>query len=69
MDVKSKWLDKINILGENNLDREVLKKQLLSNIDVIVDIVSKGNTSEIKKNKDGILILEASRKKVNINLE
>ena len=30
----------------------------------IVDIIADGNTAEIKKNKDGILILEVFRKKI-----
>lgn len=47
------------------MEKENLKNQLLSNIDIIVDIVFKGNTVEVKKNKDGILILEAIRKKIN----
>ena len=47
------------------MDKECLKKQLLHNIDNIVNITYKGNTAEIKKNKDGILILEVSRKKIN----
>lgn len=49
------------------MEKENLKKQLLSNIDVIVDIISKGNTAEIKKNKNGVLILETIRKKINEN--
>lgn len=48
------------------MKKENLKNQILSNIDVIVDIVLKGNTVEVKKNKDGIIILETSRKKINI---
>lgn len=48
------------------MDKEILKKQLLHNIDSIVDIIYKGNTTEIKKNKDGVLILEIARKKINI---
>ena len=48
------------------MKKENLKNQLLSNIDIIVDIISKGNTAEVKKNKDGILILETVRKKINI---
>ena len=44
------------------MNKEVLKNQLLENIDSIVDIIADGNTAEIKKNKDGILILEVFRK-------
>ena len=33
--------------------KQNLKNQLLSNIDIIVDIISKGNTVEVKKNKNG----------------
>jgi hypothetical protein len=51
-----------------NLKKENLKNQILSNIDIIIDIVLKGNTAEVKKNKDGILILETSRKKLNLEL-
>jgi hypothetical protein len=47
------------------LDKENLKKQLLHNVDNIIDIVYKGNSVEIKKNKDGILILEVARKKIS----
>ena len=46
------------------MNKEVLKNQLLSNIDAIVDIIENGNTAEVKKNKDGILILEVFRKKI-----
>lgn len=45
--------------------KEDLKKQLLHNIDSVIDIVFKGNTAEVKKNKEGILILDVSRKKIN----
>lgn len=48
------------------MKKENLKNQILSNIDIIIDIVLKGNTAEVKKNKDGILILETSRKKLNL---
>ena len=47
------------------MEKEILKKQLLQNIDKIIDIVHKGNTTEVKKNKDGILILEVIRKKID----
>lgn len=50
------------------MKKENLKNQILSNIDIIIDIVLKGNTAEVKKNKDGILILETSRKKLNLEL-
>lgn len=46
------------------MDKENLKQQLLSNIDIIIEIISKGNTAEVKKNKDGVLILETIRKKI-----
>lgn len=46
--------------------KEDLKKQLLHNIDHVIDIIFRGNTAEIKKNKDGVLILDVSRKKINI---
>lgn len=51
------------------MKKENLKNQILSNIDIIIDIVLKGNTAEVKKNKDGILILETSRKKINLELD
>jgi hypothetical protein len=51
------------------LNKEVLKNQLLSNIDAIVDIIESGNTAEIKKNKDGILILEVFRKKIKKTID
>ena len=47
------------------MNKEDLKKELLHNVDSVVDIVYKGNTAEVKKNKDGILILEVARKKIN----
>jgi hypothetical protein len=49
------------------LNKENLKKQLLHSVDSVVDIVCKGNTAEIKKNKDGILILEVFRKKISVD--
>ena len=60
---------KINLLGEIDLNKETLKNQLLANIDAIVDIIADGNTAEIKKNKDGILILEVFRKKIKKTLD
>ena len=51
------------------MNRETLKKQLLLNIDAVVDIIESGNTAEIKKNKDGILILEVFRKKIKNTLD
>lgn len=51
-----------------NLKNEDLKKQLLFDADEIIKIVSKGNTAEIKKNKEGIFILEVSRKKIKKDL-
>jgi hypothetical protein len=51
------------------LNKETLKNQLLSNIDAIVNIIADGNTAEIKKNKDGILILEVFRKKIKNSID
>ena len=51
------------------MNRETLKNQLLSNIDAIVDIIESGNTAEIKKNKDGVLILEVFRKKIKNSID
>lgn len=51
------------------MNRETLKKQLLLNIDEIVNIIESGNTAEIKKNKDGVLILEVFRKKIKNTLD
>ena len=47
------------------MDKKDLKEQLLNIIDSIVDIIYKGNTTEVKKNKNGILILEVIRKKID----
>lgn len=53
------------------MKHEELKEQLQSNLDDIITIISKGNTAEIKKNTNGVLILEVSKKKLikdkNIN--
>ena len=49
--------------------KDELKNQLLENIDAIVDIITDGNTAEIKKNKDGILILEVYRKKIKKSID
>lgn len=46
--------------------KEQLKKQLLENIDAIVDIISKDNAVELRPNKDGIIIYEICRKKLNV---
>lgn len=51
------------------MNKETLKNQLLSNIDAIVDIIVGGNTAEIKKNKDGVLILEVFRKKIKNTID
>ena len=47
------------------MNKEELKQQLLDNIDVIIDIIHKRNTAEVKLNKDGVLILEVVRKVTN----
>lgn len=52
-----------------SLKNEELKEQLLLNADEIVKIISKGNTAEVKKNKEGISILEVTRKKIKKGLD
>ena len=47
-----------------NHDYNKLKQQLLSYTDEIINIVSKGNTAEIRQNKEGILILDVEKKKI-----
>ena len=51
------------------MNKETLKNQLLANIDAIVDIITDGNTAEIKKNKDGVLVLEVFRKKIKNTID
>lgn len=46
------------------MKKDELKDQLTSSYNEIVNIISKGNTAEIKASKDGIVILEVSRKKI-----
>ena len=50
-----------------NHDKTELKQQLLYYIDDIINIVSNGNTAEIRQNKDGILMLEVTKKKLSKN--
>lgn len=50
-----------------NHDNNKLKQQLLSYIDDIIKIISKGNTAEIRQNKDGILVLDVEKKKITKN--
>ena len=45
-----------------------LKQQLLLHIDEILNIIIKGDTVEIKKNKDGVSVFEVSRKKIKKDL-
>lgn len=52
-----------------SLKNEELKEQLLLNADEIIKIISKGNTAEVKKNKEGICILEVTRKKIKKGLD
>ena len=47
-----------------NHDKNELKRQLLCYIDDIIDIVLNGNTAEIRQNKDGILVLDVTKKKL-----
>lgn len=51
------------------MKKEDLKEQLISNSDEIVNIISKGNTAEIKASKDGIVILDVSKKKLKKSLD
>lgn len=50
-----------------NHDYNKLKQQLLLCIDDIIKIVSKGNTAEIRQNKEGILVLDVEKKKITKN--
>lgn len=52
-----------------NHDNNKLKQQLLSYIDDIIKIISKGNTAEIRQNKEGILILDVEKKKISKNFQ
>ena len=47
-----------------NHEYNELKQQLLSYIDEIIKIISKGNTVEIRQNKEGILVLDVEKKKL-----
>lgn len=52
-----------------NHDNNKLKQQLLSYTDDIIKIVSKGNTAEIRQNKEGILVLDVEKKKISKNFQ
>lgn len=52
-----------------NHDNNKLKQQLLSYIDDIIKIISKGNTAEIRQNKEGILVLDVEKKKLSKNFQ
>ena len=52
-----------------NHDYDKLKQQLLLYTDEIINIISKGNTVEIRQNKDGILVLDVDRKRVSKNFK
>ena len=52
-----------------NHDYDKLKQQLLLYTDEIINIISKGNTVEIKQNKDGILVLDVDKKRVSKNFK
>ena len=47
-----------------NHEHNELKQQFLSYIDEIIKIISKGNTVEIRQNKEGILVLDVEKKKL-----
>ena len=51
------------------MNKETLKQQLLDNIDSIVNIVLKDNSVEIRQTKNGVLIYEICRNKLNIKSE
>lgn len=50
-----------------NHEYSELKRQLLSYVDDIIKIISKGNTAEIRQNKEGILVLDVEKKKLTKN--
>lgn len=52
-----------------NHDYDKLKQQLLLYTDEIINIISKGNTVEIRQNKDGILVLDVDKKRVSKNFK
>lgn len=52
-----------------NHEHNKLKQQLLSYTDDIIKIVSKGNTAEIRQNKEGILVLDVEKKKISKNFQ
>ena len=52
-----------------NHDYDKLKQQLLLYADEIINIISKGNTVEIRQNKDGILVLDVDKKRVSKNFK
>lgn len=52
-----------------NHDYNKLKQQLLTYIDDIIKIISKGNTAEIRQNKEGILVLDVEKKKLSKNFQ
>ena len=52
-----------------NHEHNKLKQQLLSYTDDIIKIVSKGNTAEIRQNKEGILVLDVEKKKLSKNFQ
>lgn len=49
------------------MNHDELEKQLLLHVDDIIKIILKGNTAEIRKNKDGILVLDVEKKKLSKN--
>lgn len=52
-----------------NHDYDKLKQQLLLYTDEIINIISKGNTVEIRQNKYGILVLDVDKKRVSKNFK
>lgn len=51
------------------MKNEDLKEQVIVNAEEIVKIISKGNTAEVKKNKEGISVFEVSRKKIKKGID
>lgn len=51
------------------MKNEDLKEQLMINAEEIIKIILRGNTAEVKKNKDGISIFEVSRKKIKKDID
>ena len=51
------------------MKNENLKEQIIINAEEIVKIILKGNTAEVKKNKEGISVFENKKKKIKKGLD